>query len=321
MQATRYVSFGGGGTAGFAFHGAMRAMRTCWGASPFSTWRQNLLGVSGCSAGALYCLWFVLGCDEQHKRHLFSRVDLSRIVSLVNIDQCNRQLGFSDMDEVRRIIHVILECGGLSANATMADLHRFTRVHTVFVASNLSTQACEYIDHTVHADMRIDDALCSSCAIPLLYHPVRYADTLLVDGCMTNATADFFPRDATLYLSLQMPRATAVTDITLVEYVSLLFAMCATQTRNALHDGGIHVKSIHLRHCAIFDPTASLRDVERDGYISGLACFSGMDVVAFAGALCRQYVVNVLDPKIMCDEEVPPVTNGARVANSANAGA
>jgi hypothetical protein len=305
------MSFGSGGTAGFAFYGAMRAFKNIVGVDAYYEWKRGIKGVSGTSAGAICSLWFVLDIKDDATSTMLSRVDLSRVVSFVNIDQCSRRFGFSDMSEIRSILHMILECGGLSANATMSDLYRFTRIHTIFVASNLTTRTCEYIDHTVHGDMRIDDAVCASCAIPLLYHPIQYGDTFLVDGCITSNLPDCFPRDMTMYITLTMVH-TPLSNISVVEYISRILAVCTAQTSVALRESGTKIYEICLRNSSAFDPTAHVYDIERDGYISGIECFTGVNVLEVVGGFCKCYVCNVLDPVVTGDEESPPSVDEPR---------
>lgn len=306
MLQTTNVSFGSGGTAGFAYLGIMRALRNVVGAQPYDTWKRKLTGVAGTSAGAICALWFVLDISDDATQSLLSRVDLTRVISFVNIDQCSRRFGFSDMNEIRHIVHMILEGGGLSANATMYDLFRFTRTHTVFTASNLSTRESEYLDHRKHGDMRIDDAVCASCAIPFLYQPITRGDTILLDGCITNNIPDCFPRDDTFYVCLNVPRTT-VANMSVLEYITQILGVCTAQTSSDLRKSGKKIHNVHMRHCSSFDPSANVLDITRDGYLSGLECFTGVNYVTTAGELCRCYVTNVIDPIIASDEESPPV--------------
>lgn len=309
MQAellrTTHVSFGTGGTAGFAFYGVMRALQNVVGCDVYQKWKCGIEGAAGTSAGAVCALWFVLHIDDTMTSTMLSRVDLSRVVSLVHIDQCSRRLGFSDMNGMRNIIHMILECGGLSANATMTDLYRFTRMNTIFVASNLETNRCEYISHASHGNMRIDDAVCASCAIPLLYHPVRWRDTILLDGCMTNRIPDCFPRNATLYIALEIPKA-PLSDIDVIGYISRVLSVCSDQTCIGLRESGKKIYKVRLRNCTTFDPTASVYDIERDGYVSGVECFTGVNITELMGKCCHCYVCSMLDPVTLVDEECPP---------------
>lgn len=301
VREKRYVSFSSAGTAGFSFIGCMRAVEVLMGHSEFELWRDRLEGIAGTSAGALFGLMFALRFSHAQTEYVKKSIDLRKCVSFANIDQCHTRLGFSDMDELRRYVHVILEEGGLSRNATMSDLHRFTRLHCVFRASNIMTRHPENISHVAHPHMRIDDAVCASCAIPLLYHPVEHEGALLVDGCLTGCLADVFDREATLFLKIEIPPAPR-TDMGLVDYISSLFTFASDQACHSIGRERIH--TIRLRNTSGFDPFASHQEIEREGLLSALTTFSGVDLYLCCGRMCREYARNVWE--FTEDEEVPP---------------
>lgn len=300
VRGKRYISFSSGGTAGFSFIGCMHALEMLMGPSTYALWMDDIRGVAGTSAGALYGLVFALRLTHRQVADVHKNLDLRRCVSFTNIDQCHTKLGFSDMDYIRQYIHAILEEGGLSKNATMADLHRFTRLECVFRASNVMTRRAENISHTSHGGMRIDDAVCASCAIPLLYHPIEYDGAHLVDGCLTGPLADVFERDSTLFLKIRIAQRHD-TRTGLVDYISALFSLASEQACRVRED---EIFVLDLRNTAGFDPYASHQDVQREGFLAALTTFTGVDVWRACALLCREYVRNVWE--FTGDEEVPP---------------
>lgn len=306
VQEKRYISFSSGGTAGFAFIGCMGALEHLMGKPAFERWRGDLRGVAGTSAGALYGLMFSMGLTHAQTEHVKRTVDLRRCVSFTTIDQFHTRFGFSDTNEMRRYIQLILEEGGLSPNATMNDLHRFTRLECTFVASNIMRRRAETISHHTHPDMRVEDAVCASCAIPLLYHPVEHNDELLVDGCLTGCLPDVFERSETLFLKIAIPEEPR-SSIGLVDYISLLFDFTSSvQSVRALGD---RIYELRLRNTAVFDPSASPNDIQREGLLAALAAFTGADLYTTCGGLCKHYVRAVW--ALTEDDEVPPGEIGA----------
>lgn len=280
----------------------MRALQMLMGEEEYHRWFQNLKGVAGVSAGALYGLMFALRLSPEQVDNVKKNIDLRRCVSFANIDQCHTKLGFSDMNEVRRYVHFVLEEGGLSKNATMSDLFRFTRLPCVFRASNITARKAENISHSTHASMRIDDAICASCAIPLLYHPVAYRGALLVDGCLTGSVADVFTTSETMFVKIEIPNQNNAHDTRgLVDYISSLFAFASNQA-NTVDDDEMFV--LRLRNTSGFDPYASQEEIETDGMLSAFTMFTGIDVSSTCGQLCREYVRNVWE--FTEDEELPP---------------
>ena len=306
VKEKQYISFSSGGTAGFSFLGCMRALQMLMGEHEYSCWIQSLKGISGTSAGALYGLMFALRLGPVQVDTIKKNVDLRKCVSFTNIDQCHTKLGFSDMNEVRRYVHIILEEGGLSQNATMNDLYRFTQLTCVFRASNIATRKAENVSHLTHGAMRIDDAICASCAIPLLYHPIQYNGELLVDGCLTGSVADVFDRNATLFLKIDIPHR-QYTQIGLIDYISSLFTFASIQ---ACTVPATDIFVIRLRNTSGFDPFASQHDIERDGLLASLGMFTGVDLVETCGRLCCEYVRNVWE--FTEDEELPPEEDAVR---------
>ena len=300
VKKKRFISFSSGGTAGFAFIGCLRALEMLMGDSEYTLWIERLEGISGTSAGSLYGLMFALRLAPGQIDSITKSLDLRNCVSFTNIDQCHTKLGFSDMNEVRRYVHVILEEGGLSKNATMNDLRRFTGLTCIFRASNIITCRAENISHTTHTTMRIDDAICASCAIPLLYHPIHYKGELFVDGCLTGSVADVFDHDATLFLTIETPPPRSG-QVSLIDYISSLFSFSANQACRVSRDD---MFVLRLRNTSSFDTHASQTEIERDGFIASLNMFTNMDLIQTCGQLCRSYSSNVWE--FTEDEEVPP---------------
>lgn len=72
---------------------------------------------------------------------------------------------------------------------TLGDVAAYSGVEVIIAATSLARRAPVYLSSSSHPDMPVYDALRGSCAIPLLFSPVRApGGDLLVDGCISDCT-------------------------------------------------------------------------------------------------------------------------------------
>ena len=71
----------------------------------------------------------------------------------------------------------------------LGDVAAATGVRITLTATSLARRAPVYLSSDTSPDMAVMEALRGSCAIPLLFSPVKGPEgDLLVDGCITDCT-------------------------------------------------------------------------------------------------------------------------------------
>lgn len=72
---------------------------------------------------------------------------------------------------------------------TLGDVQATTGITITLTATSLARRGPVYLSSDTHPDLPVMEALRSSCAIPLLFAPVRGpGGDLLVDGCISDCT-------------------------------------------------------------------------------------------------------------------------------------
>lgn len=305
LASLRYVSFSSAGTQGFLFQGAVTAIERSMG----SAWMDALEGVAGCSAGTIAMLMLVLKLPRATRERILADVRFDHLFSTAELAGVPEHLGAFRLTEVRRIVREILQCGGLSPTITLEAMHNFVRKRCVFVATDVTAMTCVHLSHETHPSLSVVDAVCASCAIPLLFRPILIGGHLYVDGCLTQSVPDVFDRARTLFLAVQV-RPDPDEEMSWQSFCNRLTSL-ACRTDAAIRDlvaAGHAVLAMHDSTLAV-DPflgTAEIQRMTRHGFLVGTeATHPGVrDAVCEAA---RAYVRNRLTVDLTTtDDEAPP---------------
>lgn len=198
MRRWKYVSFGSSGTLGCAYVGMLDALESH---IDFHSWRQDLKGVSGTSAGCIAALALLLGLTAaDRKAALIDMVDMRQVLNGIDVSLLFRNYGVDDGTGFRKCISNILQRNGLSPHSTLGDLHRLLRVEFVALCTDLRTSTPVALRASTHPHVKVCDAIYASCCIPFLFTPMELDGMELVDGCMTCSVPTVFEAAETLHV-------------------------------------------------------------------------------------------------------------------------
>ena len=178
-----HVCFSASGTKGFIYEGIMEALED--DVPDFEDWARSVKGIAGTSGGAIMALLFALRIPRAQRRdmmlwladkHNWLAPDVGMLVQRYGVDDGSRLCAF---------VRYALTVGGLSPASTMADLKRLLRVDVVLVAHDLLRAEPVYLSAQTTPSMSVMDAVLASCAIPLVFLPVRHEGRYLVDGFLS----------------------------------------------------------------------------------------------------------------------------------------
>jgi hypothetical protein len=182
----------GGGQRCLAFVGFLRAARGVVSRV------RNVYCVSG---GAIAGLAFCLDLDDDAVVRIVSRhacegvrVSLAMLLSRHGLDDAKARLG----PMLRAMISEGLASSAARVGAigtatkppdevTFADLARATGRNLVVHATSLSTGTVRVMSVETCPDVSVVDAVCASCAVPLLFCPVLVGGEMLLDGCLAES--------------------------------------------------------------------------------------------------------------------------------------
>ena len=199
-EAARYVSVASAGTLGNAYFGVLDALERHM--PDYEGWRQNLLGVAGCSAGCIVALSIALGLSADARAELHDMFDVRRIVGTPDVARLAKEYGVDDGRGLREAVQHMLMRGGLSAHSTLGDLRRLLRIDFVCTCTDLNAVAPVYLSSMATPHVGVCDAILASCAVPLLFCPRVVDGRQLVDGCLTCSQPEAFDEGATLFVDV-----------------------------------------------------------------------------------------------------------------------
>ena len=166
----------GGGQAGWDMLGAM---------SHIQKEQQSFDAYIGTSVGGVIAALCSVGNHAVELFETLQHVDISNKPSLV---RCVEEFGFCDSQPLMTAVTKMLEdtCG---PEPTFKTHHERFDVDLVITGVCVTTQQTEYFRWDTHPDMKLMDAIRITCAVPILFVPVKHDDRLYVDG----ALGDNFP--------------------------------------------------------------------------------------------------------------------------------
>ncbi len=218
-QSMENVVFGGGGTHGFMYVGALLAL---FKGSPeaYQQWHRGLKSVAGTSIGALVgylvTLWNPARILSFMKAQGFASVrktlfdqDLVRIATAKSVNSGT---------ELNRLLRegVMLSSG--SEETTLAQLYKMTGITFVVAVTSSASGQTRFWSHVNMPDLPVWKAIRASVSIPFVFPEFEVGGVRYIDGGMTcNVPCHLFPAERTLVLYVQARRPAALTPITLID--------------------------------------------------------------------------------------------------------
>lgn len=187
------VVFGGGGTRGIAFAGALEALRrqgVDWGLRC-----PKLSTAAGCSIGAMTALLIVLGFSAHEIGQLVLTTPFERLVSLdpmmmlrvLTEGSLGLDPGHVLRDWLATQIARKTTCDiGQAKRLTLGELKQKTGMNLVCVTTNLETRSEFVLSSEATPDVCVVDAVQASMALPPLFRPVDIQGVLCSDGGLVN---------------------------------------------------------------------------------------------------------------------------------------
>ena len=289
----RYIAFGGGGMYGVSYVGVLDALEDRRGVE-CSRW--GIVGVAGTSVGTIAALMVAIGLDRETRlRHSRTLSDMMSIAPCPDLHLLYQSFGWDRGVAFRSLLQEVLSAGGLSPDATLADMRRLVRLDFACVCTNLVTCKAVVLRADSHPTMRVIDAIYASCCVPFLFVPYEMDGMILVDGCLVeNVPCSIFPPAETLVVCMDQNKPCV--PQTLIQHVDSIIR-CSTLTQyNMLDATGDAPLRIPIR---ITDhpflsigsiPQTVFDSLYQNGYASAFEFDSGGGVFVAAGQGLVRYL-------------------------------
>ena len=172
------IVLSGGGTNTLAIVGALHALQEKRQIDEVVRW-------VGSSAGALVCLFSVLGYSAEALFRLLLHIDYAKLneVSCDNVLSFYDTMGVIDGTHIMRVLELAVTKKGYSKDVTFKDLYENTKCGFVVTGYNLTRGKTEAFDSSRTPDMSVLLACRISISVPFLFRPVVHHGEMYVDGC------------------------------------------------------------------------------------------------------------------------------------------
>ena len=202
MEKCKYISIAGAASKGLMYAGALESLETHMSitGTTYETWRQELLGIAGTSAGSIVGLLIILGTELTIREKYISMMSsMQDLLPCPDISLLISYYGWESGTAFKSIIQELLMDSGLSPDSTLGDLKRLLRKEFVCVATDLQTCKPIILSSSTDPTLRVCDAIFMSCALPFVFKPMIYKEHLIVDGCMSCNLPQVFPPNLTAF--------------------------------------------------------------------------------------------------------------------------
>jgi len=177
----------GGGIKGIAYCGAFQVLEDL-------NILQNIKRVAGSSAGAILGTLIAIGYTSAEIKDIMVNFDFEALIDdKIGIirDGINliKDYGYTEGDYFLNEMGKLIEKKTNDSNYTFKQLFDQHGRTLVLVGCDLKKQNAVYFSHLYSPDLSIKQAVRISMSYPFVFEPVRYRDTLFIDG----GFADIYP--------------------------------------------------------------------------------------------------------------------------------
>jgi predicted acylesterase/phospholipase RssA len=146
---------------------------------------KKLKAVAGTSAGAIVCLFIVLGYSLEEMWDYIMEIDVAKLVSL-DFAMFAKKFGVDSGQKFYNIIDEIIQKKTNNRHINFKDLYDKTGIHFTVVGSCLTTKSEVHFDHVSHPTFRVSTAVRISISMPGIFAPIEVEGKSYVDGGMLN---------------------------------------------------------------------------------------------------------------------------------------
>jgi predicted acylesterase/phospholipase RssA len=184
----KYLTISGGGMRAICSFGALDGL-----IQNKLLIRDQLIGVSASSAGALLSFLYVIGYDPSELYEFVCSFNLSALPS-VKLSSLLTSFGIDSGDNLRFVFIKMMDAKGVSKDITFDDLFKLTNIKFCVAVTNLNKCSVEYYSYDTTPSSNVLDAVLASCKLPIYFQPSKAPNgDLLVDGgCIDNYPIHIF---------------------------------------------------------------------------------------------------------------------------------
>lgn len=146
-----------------------------------------------------------------------------------------KHFGMSNATGIDKLFCLFLKERQLNLNITFKELYEYNNIEFIVIASNITKSKLEYFSYKLTPNVSVLLAVKGSSAIPIIFNPIKYNNSLLVDGGFYNNFPNKYITNKTLTIRLKNKKNSNANDV--LSYIKLLFNSLSEQiiTDNKYH--------------------------------------------------------------------------------------
>jgi predicted acylesterase/phospholipase RssA len=158
---------------------------------------QNIKNFVGTSGGAIVCLMLALGFTSNQMKDIV--LEIINDKELTNFEpegilDILETYGIKSYTTIEKYFNKLIHKKFYVSSMTFMELAKITGKNLIICVSNLTKEESEFFSVDTTPNLSIAKAVAISCAIPVLFSPIKINDNLYVDGGLyNNFPIDYFP--------------------------------------------------------------------------------------------------------------------------------
>lgn len=169
----------GGGPSGVAYAGILKAL------IDYDTFqKEELKEIITTSVGIMFSILYLLDYNILQIEKLVLEKDLNPLLNLddIDIDSLLVEFGLFSNKHIGESISSFIRHKTEKNDLTLKELYELTNIILTVKVYNVDIGKTEYINHKNHPDIKCTTLAMMTTAIPYLFKPIKYNDSLYVDG-------------------------------------------------------------------------------------------------------------------------------------------
>jgi len=142
---------------------------------------KNFKNYYGVSAGSIISLLLLIEYDIKIIEKLFKDINFNNLID-PNLNRLFVNYGFDNFNNLDKLIKIICKKKNINENTTFIHLFNKTNRFLNISGTNKGTGNIEYFNYLRTPNMNIFVAIRISCAIPFIFTPVEWNNTIWLDG-------------------------------------------------------------------------------------------------------------------------------------------
>ena len=194
----KHIVISGGGHSILSFYGTMKEsnIKKYWD-------YKNIESIYGSSAGSIMAIILSLNIDWELLDNYFLNRPWEKVFSLnfESLFSIFNNFGMFSNQVIIDLFNPLFKCNDIDINITIKELYDINHIDIHIITTELFNFESIDISHKTHPDWKVIDAVYASCAIPILFIPLKIDNTFYLDGgilndypidiCLKNNSNDF----------------------------------------------------------------------------------------------------------------------------------